>query len=266
MAAICQSSCSPWLQSSDLCDPCLDNDAITDETKDRMIGIASDLLFERTGRRFPGFCRETIRPCASSCSCVSPTTHGSYADNFRYDPATRTQCCGSCYDSCSCRRIPEIKLPVTPVVRIDEVKVDGVILDPSAYRIDNHQFLVRLGGERWPSSQDLLADDTEPNTFSVQYVYGTFPPPAGVLAASVLACELILACTPGLSGKCRLPRNVTSVSRQGISFQLLRDSGILNLATGIAEIDFFIQTYAGPKRNAQIFSPDTFKITRRVNT
>ena len=32
-----------------------------------MLAVASDILFELSGRRFPGSCSDIVRPCGQSC-------------------------------------------------------------------------------------------------------------------------------------------------------------------------------------------------------
>src|SRR5690606_2565861 len=102
----------------------------------------------------------------------------------------------------------------------------------------------------------LAEPATEPGTWSITYSYGTAVPAAGVLAAEVLACELLLGWTgdPG----CRLPKRLTNITREGItatfldSFQFLNDGRF-----GIYEIDTFINAVNpdGLQRSARVLDP-----------
>ena len=55
-------------------------------------------------------------------------------------------------------------------------------------------------------------------------------------AAGVLAMEFAKACT---GGKCRLPANVTSISRQGVSYDIAAGAFPSGM-TGLREVDSWI--------------------------
>lgn len=251
MAAPSRSTCSPWTEEDEVtaCPACGDYN-VDSALLDEAIQVASDVLYELSGRRFPGTCEETIRPCRK------PRCRGSG------DPTL-----------CSCGGVSEVLLRGSPVTEVLEVKVDGDVLPASEYRIDEHRWLVRLpdsSGTRhaWPCCQDVYLDDSEDNTFSVSYEFGQDPPPAGRMAASRLACELILACDPAAASKCRLPKRVTSVTRQGVSMTTLDPFDFLDKGQiGIYEADLFIQAYnPGRGRAASVWSPDTSPRGRRADT
>ena len=75
------------------------------------------------------------------------------------------------------------------------------------------------------------------------------PPKAGVLAATTLANELlILMGEGGNPNQCRIPERVRSVSREGLSFDMIDPQDFMDDGrTGIWEIDLFIRT-ANPSR------------------
>ena len=110
-------------------------------------------------------------------------------------------------------QVAEIDM-LTSVASITEVNIDGEVLPPDAYRVDNFRLLVREDGECWPACQSMGRPLGTPGTMGITYVPGVAPGAAGLWAAGVLACEYALACT---GGKCRLPSSVTSVSRQGVT-------------------------------------------------
>jgi hypothetical protein len=88
----------------------------------------------------------------------------------------------------------------------------------------------------------------------VSYYRGTGPNSLLDYAAGVLGWEFYQAC---LGNDCRLPAGVTSVSRQGISFQI--QTGLFqNGMTGIREVDAVIGLYNpnGLKAPPVISSPD----------
>jgi hypothetical protein len=140
---------------------------------------------------------------------------------------------------------------------IAEVKVDGVVLDPSLYALIDNRLLVRTDGAAWPTQQDIGLSDTEPNTFSITYESGIPLNEDGKWAVSILACEYAKACS---GAKCRLPSSVRSVSRGGVSFEI-DDSLFSNGMTGIREVDAFILTVNPHRLKTQpkVWSPDVSK-------
>jgi hypothetical protein len=144
-----------------------------------------------------------------------------------------------------------------PVQIITEVKIDGDVVAPSSYRLDEGRFLTRLDGDHWPSCQDLSLADTEEGTFSVSYGYGASPPEIGIKAAAQLACELYKAC----SGEaCALPARVTRAVRQGVTYEMnaFRFDPIAKAwKTGLPLVDAFLNAYnpVGLLRRPTIWAP-----------
>lgn len=139
-----------------------------------------------------------------------------------------------------------------PVGRLDEVKVDGVVLDPSEYRLHGNQ-LYRVEGE-WPTTQDIRLYDTEPGTWSVTYLRGYQVDEAGAWAAGLLAMEFAKACRG--DKKCRLPNNVQSVTRQGVTLELVTGTFPGGM-TGIREVDAWVALW-NPNhltQQPQVWSP-----------
>ena len=201
-----------------------------------------------------GNCPLQVRPCARRC--LEPST---WYDTGRslLDPTVRdgswvNVSCG-CTTPCSCTYVPTVVLP-GPVGRIEEVTIDGVVLDPGSYRVDNANELVRTDGQDWPACQDMTADCGEVGSFCVTYVRGHVPDEVGCWVAGMLAQEFAKACT---GGKCRLPSGVTTVSRQGVSFQIASGAFPGGL-TGIKEVDAYIMLF-NPNHLTQpatVYSPD----------
>lgn len=254
--------CAPWITADDVfdCAPCSN---IANGSRDaamaaRAADAASELLYEATGRRWPGVCTVTVRPCRTS-SCWHG---GAYAGGCG--------CGASSPLSCGCGGLSEIRLP-GPVISIDEVLVDGDVIASGGYRVDNWSNLVRLGGESWPSCQDLSLAATEDRTFQVTYRRGRTPPELGLFAATDLACEMYR----GAKGEdCRLPQKVTNVVRQGVSMQFVKPAEIGltkdgEIKTGIANVDLFIAAFGrggARRRRGSVASPDIGPSVRRVGT
>ncbi len=99
---------------------------------------------------------------------------------------------------------------------------------------------MRQGGECWPACQDFNAAAGQPSTLVVTYTRGRALPPAGALAAGELACQFAKACT---GAACDIPDQVTSISRSGVSFELINpNDAFQNGLTGIANVDRFISS------------------------
>lgn len=267
MTAPSLSTCSPWASVDDLCNPCLSNyDSLDSQLIERTLQIASDVLYVLSGRQFPGTCSATVRPCSSRVWSNPPSRS--------YSSAPASFGCGcSSRSRCGCPAPSEITLGVYPIVSIEQVRVDGIILTPvTDYRVDDHRTLVRLSPnntESWPCCPNILLPDTEPDTFSVSFSYGHSPPLAGIHAAAVLACELYLACNPIDGAECRLPKRVQSITRQGISMVMIDPMEFLAAGRlGITEVDSFLTTYNpnNLRRNSGVYSPDIGPRFRRVSS
>lgn len=157
------------------------------------------------------------------------------------------------------------------VGHVTEVIIDGVVLDESAYRVDNGDQLVRIDGDVWPITQDMTLATTEVDTFAVTYLAAAEVDALGSMAAGIMACEFAKA----LSGskECRLPAAVTAVVRQGFGATVTRQgittevrSAYPNNLTGIREVDSYITRWnpLGRKSSSRVWSPDVKPI--RVTT
>jgi len=212
---------------------------------------ATEVLYQLSGQRF-GLCEFTFRPCRHDCYGNSwPFDGGNwwqwgglYPRPVLFDGAWFNLTCGSCGGTCSCGPLEEAWLP-SPINSVIDVKIDGQSLPASAYRVDDFRKLVRVDGGRWPVCQDLSLDDDQPDTWSVTLTIGETVPTIGRYAVGELACEIMAACT---GGACVLPRNATSVTRQGVSIDFPTFSELLtNGLLGLRWTDMFISAY-NPRR------------------
>jgi hypothetical protein len=219
--------CQPWTPI--WCAPCAlptASPAITGWA----VQAATEVLWEQSRQRF-GLCTSTVRPCRRDCSgggwpfadqwweWGTPTT---WPRPVLWAGAWMNIACGSCPGTCSCTDLEEAILPA-PVSTVDQVKVDGQVLPPSAYRVDNWRLLVRVDGGLWPVCQDLSKEDTQPGTWSITVTVGEAVPVLGQLAVGELACEMTRAC---LGEDCRLPANLASLARQGVNISFPTDQNI----------------------------------------
>jgi hypothetical protein len=176
-----------------------------------------------------------------------------------------------CGNSCSCIALSEVPLPY-PVSGVGEVRVGGIVLDPSEYRVDDFRTLVRLNPSLltpapvWPKCQDLTLDDTHPDTFSISVTYGKVVPHLVTLGTAELACQLLKAC---VGANCQLPQRIQSMTRQGITVGFLDTMAFLEKGrTGIYLVDIAINTF-NPRRlqkNASVYSIDAHPKWRRAGT
>lgn len=270
MAAPTASPCDPWPYE------CADFPAEADpETVAAALEAATEALWSRTKKRF-GFCSMTLRPCRRECFPAWPwiPQRGWYNVGAMTWPWPAPAlvggqwiniACGSCGDGCSCSRVSEVVLPY-PVANVTQVKIDGVVLAPSAYRVDDWRLLVRLDGEDWPRCNDLNLDDSQEGTWSVTAQYGTEVPQLGRLAVGELATEIARACVD--SSGCSLPGStVRSVTRQGVTKVFFdATTAFANGAIGLKWSDLFIATYNPTHTGiASIYDIDGPR-QRRVNT
>lgn len=127
-----------------------------------------------------------------------------------------------------------------PSAGVTEVRIAGVVLPASEYRVDDDYILERLNTESWVANTDLTLKATDQDVLEVDYFNGWRPGKLLIWAAAELASEFYLAASG--SKKCRLPSNVTAITRQGVSYEMSApyfDQG----RTGIHEIDVVLQRY-----------------------
>lgn len=225
-------------------------DTLDDEQRQRALMLATSSLQALTLNRV-GTCPITIRPCPESrCGC----------SGGGFQPYLSVE--GKWYNCATCRRpcapLSEVDIP-GPVGYIDSLLIDGEDIDLSNgdWRLDDGHLLVWQGAgpSPLPSYQNLNLPDTEPGTWSITYSR-SYPVLAdGRLAVAYLAMEFAKACKP--KGKCALPRGVTSVTRNGVSFSV--EAGLFpNGLTGIDIVDQYILKWApagAPSRSATVFDP-----------
>lgn len=265
--------CSAWTDGDAVAACGLDLGIGTDTSVlDAAASDASAILYELSGRQFPGVCEKTVRPCRNpSSGCWSDGDAAWWTfDRWRNDRGP----------TCGCQPLSRVKLSGYPLVEITEVKIDGVVLphldenDHPNWRLDKGRWLTRMDSpgpplvkRYWPSCQNLALAPTETGTFSISYAWGIEPPNLGRQAAAQFARELWVACGGG-GGECRLPPKVTKVVRQGVTYE--RAVSIAKLlrtgATGLPILDAFIASVNPDyrRRKPAIFSPDVQPYAQEV--
>lgn len=225
-----------WITPSDTIDP-------TGMYTDEAIQTASTVLYKLTGEKYPGISTSTdaITSTAYSNAMTAPQLIGGKMYNL-----PRAAMGGQ----------RELNLRQKPVLSVQSVSVDGVLLDPSQYSLRNNAYIVRTAPHQW-----MLSPTSE---ITVTYKHGARPPVAGRAAATRLANEIILWYLG--DNRCALPERITSVSRQGVSYTILQPMDFISQGnTGIYAVDSFIAAVNPDKQRKKpaIFHPGTR--TERIN-
>lgn len=234
---------------------------LPEPVQDLALAMASATLSRLTGYRV-GSCPITIRPDSQQPfprSC--PPWMDGWGMGYLYGPMplnwNGTWSNLACDISSGSRN--EVQLP-PPVGRVDEVKVDGNVLDTGDYRIDGNVLVWTGAGDApWPQTQDMSLADTEPGTFSVTYLNAYPVDSLGAYAVGALATEFGKAC---VGNKCLLPQNVTTVVRQGLTLEVIAGS-FPNGETGLRAVDSYIGLW-NPKHRQQatVWNPNRPNPTR----
>lgn len=237
--------CSDWPINWSMCDLTSVNPAVTGAA----VTAATEILYALSGRRF-GLCQLTVRPCRSDCmgdvwgygtwGAGAWWQWGTWPRPLFYQGTWYNITCGQCRGSCSCQYVSEVLLP-SPVNAVTQVKIDGTVLNPGSYRVDDWRRLVRTDGSIWPICQDLSKADTETGTWSVTVQFGEDVPELGQLALGELACQLAKLLSDDET--CSLPKPVQSLTRQGVQMNFLDPNQIFaDGRIGLYLCDLFLTT------------------------
>lgn len=220
------------------------------------VSAAMSILRRLTAGVF-SLCPIKIRPCRRRCTEQGYRFLG---DPLPWYPAMLdgqiyNLSCG-CAGECGCGPLCEIILD-PPAHSIIEIKINGLVLPPSAYRVDDYRRLLRVDGGCWPDCQELDRPDIAPGTWSVSYWSGSCPDAGASLALTDLAVNLWRACT-GDKG-CALGDNVKQVTREGVTIDFDQTlEAIRSGGTGLKRVDLWIYSVNphGLRRRMRVYSPD----------
>jgi len=251
--------CTPWATIDDAPDS-FEGDP---DVLESVLPLASDILFELTRRRWPGTCHDEFRPMAQFRAAAYP----------RWWPDDQRGSLGWC--SCNraretgCARLPEIKLPGTPV-DADSIKVTLNGVDFTDFALHDHRFLVRTDGDGWPCCQDLLAPLSEDHTMGIEYDFGLGPPDSGVIVCMQYALQLALSLDAEAvaSNKCQLPKRVTTITRQGITMAVLDPMVFIQKGmVGLALVDQWVASVnlGSDRRAGSVLVPGQVPTARRIS-
>lgn len=235
---------------------------------------SSERLWKATGRRWMGAQTATIRPhrLNDGCSCdlagfMLPTWGADLGDSWwsRVYPEGGGCGCGSTH----------LDLAGGNVISVDEVLIDGAVVDPATYRLYDNRRLVRQrdpatgSGGTWPCCQRIEVPATEPGTCQIRWTFGQLPPMDGQLAAYAYSVERAKRYDTA-RGNGRMPAQAKSVRSQDVDITIDDGQGIAEGRTGIPEVDEFVEAW-NPKRltrRARVYDPDsiTGAVSSRTQT
>lgn len=219
--------------------------------------LAVAVLWALSGRQF-GVCPVIARPCRQPSDVpmylgTDPQYGAMWTASYGapwlpvWDGANwRNVACG-CGSRCNwvAPNVVHLVAAGQPIQAVTEVVIAGDVLPDTEYVLEG-DLLYRIGTD-WPV-QDLTQPLDQPGTWSVTYTRGNPPPPGTAKLVGQLAAEFLAACN---GGKCRLPRRVKSVTRQGVSYDMVDPTDIYASGkTGIPEIDLWL-TAVNPARIQQ---------------
>lgn len=258
--------CNTWTTEEAVAACCSATDVGTDyELYSEFVDAASVILWQESGRLYSGTCDDTVRPCQTDCGCFGQVLSRGHLVNW--------DGCSWGTSYCGCRPLSTVLLSGYPIREVVQVKIDGAVVDPDTYRLDDRRKLVRVreldtdDALFWPSCQALDLPDTEDGTFSVRYTFGQNPPKSGQDAAAELACQMYLQCSG--SDECRLPQGATVINRQGVRIErqfFRRDPMTGAWRTGLAAVDLFLNQVNpnGLARRPSVWGPGMQRFARRV--
>lgn len=254
-----------WPDTASLC--CTEWDDYDPDLQEQAFEWAKAILWMATGRQF-GLCEITVRPCGRVCN--NSNASGWFWDGqgtwvpYIWQGNWYNCWCGSNGPGgcCTCDPNCQVYLP-GPVHSVTHVQVDGASLpitgSDGSYNwfVLDQQWLIRTDTEAcWPNCADQNLGPGSADAFEVTYLRGKAVPTALANAVGILACEYAKAC---LGLPCRLPSRVSSISRQGVSVNMVPIEEVLkNGLTGLWEVDQLIMMYNpyGLKGRTRFFSPD----------
>ena len=228
---------------------------------------ATDVLYNLSGRRFPGECGPiTIRPISRPADA---DLHGLVYRGYGLAGSgllgAQTTSSPPAMSMFGISQAPEIVFEDYPVRQVLEVKIDGIVIPTDEYELRDQQTLVRMLPTEssqptdrygWPTSQRMDLPDTELSTFSISYTYGADPGEGGRRACELLASAWVC---DELGDETRLPDRAVSVQRQGVTIQMANTEDLLQKGrTGIVQVDAWLQA-VNPNnltQDALVFSPD----------
>lgn len=249
--------CSPYVSTENLLCECSGvdfSDPANVELFDQFALAESRNLFASTAYKYTGCCEITFAPCKTTCSDDGPAPIDSEIWDFPAFPYLKRienglpvlgncwQCSCGC-EECTCWGGDTLDVPWTPIRDVVEIRIDGIVLDPSSYQVVESSKIVRTDGGHWPM---LCENGTD--GFTVTYNYGIDLPTGGKLVFAQYICEKVKEC---LGIECSISKihRYQTKSEVKNSFVFTPSAEFLynNMLTGFAPLDSWIMTDLGGK-------------------
>jgi hypothetical protein len=241
---------APWATADDLpaSRPALDPDTeANDAAWSDLAALATAVLFTLSGRRWAGAVERTVEVIAAGGVRWPLVSAGT---DWWYDGSWGAHLVdGEIVNHSCCPRPPEVRLPHAPIAEIIEVRVGATVRDAGTYRLRDRAWLEDLTGRGWPTCDPGVV---------VTYRAGTDPPPEARAAAVRLLLELGYARAGDT--RCALPRNITAITRQGITTSFTPAAELIKEGrTGLTDVDLWLATVNPTNRRHRpsSWSPDT---------
>lgn len=233
-----------------LCDLAADPLGLTSAQQDTVIALAVEWMWSRSARRFGTrpvlFRPPTVQPMRTVNLFYGAPLGGVYGSGY---PGYGYS--GGCNgDDWARQRV--LELP-GPVVSVQQVIINGAVLDPEGYRLDG-KYLVRHDGAAWPQTQNMIAAPGNTDTWSIAYTRGEPVSTFGQYATGRLICYFAKKFQAGEA--CELPYNTTGVTRGGVSIR--RDTSKAAQTSPVPEVDQWLSMVNpnGLQAPPVVWSPD----------
>lgn len=251
--------CSAWASQEDVPESIRTELGLTDSQWATALMVSSEILWALSGRRWYGAgCLEeaylrSVPPRPGTGSWPYHESWGNCGCWARADwiggfPVAAWMGAWSHIEG-----VYAVKLPRDTVTEITSVTINGDSF--TSYNLTRSGWLERIDGKSW----DVCSGSTV-----VTYRHGEPPPLGGVQAAVALGIELARDWS-GV-GKCKLPKRLTSITRQGVTVDIADSLDILERGgTGLTSVDLWLRAVnpeARPQR-AGVWSPDVPRLMLR---
>lgn len=199
---------------------------------------ASLVLYYMTGRQFNGTTQTTVTP---HCECYDCAPH-------------------------------RLTMGLWPITAIISVREDGEDRSGNDYHIDEYRYIVKDDGTAFPRCGNWYAEvgsewDNEEDgwVFEVTVEHGIPAPRLLKRAVSALACNLYSLNVDDCED-CDLPERITSMSRQGVSFEIADFVALMERgSTGIYAVDLAVKVLnpSGLQSPSFVWTPELERGIRR---
>lgn len=173
----------------DITQCCDDMTGVTPELIEAAVSRASSMMSRLSGFTI-GQCADSVRPLNVCKEC-------------------RGWCCGGADG------IRLMAKDARTITNVSRVRIGATTLAADTWRFDAPtQMLWRVPPDKWPKKDERWMDPGAGEAFVVDVTTGAEPDAWARSVGTLLACEFINSC---LNRKCRLPKNTTQVTGQGIT-------------------------------------------------